>query len=241
MTDQPYQTPQSDVAQPSAPSTGQYGSVEKAIAGDYEFEIGDVIKEAWEKTKGVKGSIIAGIALIYVIVFAIMGGFAFLAPGSFSMSIISQVILTVVLLPMEIGLAMIGLRKSVDQPFKFNMVFQYFGFIVPLILVTIVSYILIMIGLVLLVLPGIYLAIAYSFALMLVVEKKMGLWEAMETSRKAVTKRWFTLFLFWIVMGIILIISMIPIGIGLIWTIPMACVAYGVIYRNMFGVSAIEA
>jgi uncharacterized membrane protein len=95
---------------------------------------------------------------------------------------------------------------------------------------------MVLIGFVLLIIPGIYLAIAYYMAMPLVVEKGLSPWAAMEISRKTVSKRWFTMFFFGIVMMLILIVSAIPLGIGLIWTLPMAMIAYGVIYRNMFGI-----
>ncbi len=135
---------------------------------------------------------------------------------------------------------MIGVRRAVDQPFTFKMIFQYFGFIVPLLLTTLLLYVLVAIGFVLLIIPGIYLSVSYTFALLLVIEKKMGIWEALETSRKAVTHRWFSLFFFWIILSVIMMISAIPIGIGLIWTIPMGCIAYGIMYRNMFGVEPVQ-
>jgi uncharacterized membrane protein len=44
------------------------------------------------------------------------------------------------------------------------------------------------------------------------------------------------MFFFSIVISLIVMVSMIPLGIGLIWTLPMMMIAYGIIYRNMFGV-----
>jgi hypothetical protein len=35
---------------------------------------------------------------------------------------------------------------------------------------------------------------------------------------------------------VIMMISMIPLGIGLIWTVPMFIVAQGILYRTIFGV-----
>ena len=99
-------------------------------------------------------------------------------------------------------------------------------------------YLMILIGFVLLIIPGIYLMIAYFMAMPLVVEKGLSPWQALEVSRKTITHRWFSVFFFSIVMTLILIISMIPLGIGVIWTAPMMMIAYGIMYRNMFGVEA---
>nr|MDA3868631.1 hypothetical protein [Gammaproteobacteria bacterium] len=63
-------------------------------------------------------------------------------------------------------------------------------------------------------------------------------WQALETSRKAITRRWFSVFALFIILSIIVFISAIPLGLGLIWTMPLMIIAFGVLYRNMFGVEA---
>jgi uncharacterized membrane protein len=67
------------------------------------------------------------------------------------------------------------------------------------------------------------------------VDKKLGIWGAMEVSRQAVTKHWFTLFGVYIALAFLLIISAIPFGIGLIWTVPLVLIAHGIMYRKIFG------
>ena len=99
--------------------------------------------------------------------------------------------------------------------------------------------ILIALGFMLLIIPGIYLSIAYMFALPLIVEKNMDFWQAMETSRKAVTQHWFKLFFTGVLMVIIYLISTIPLGLGLIWTIPMFVALHGVLYRRIFGIDPV--
>jgi len=141
-------------------------------------------------------------------------------------------------MPMIMGIVMMGIKRSVDAPISASMVFNNFSKMLPLFATMILMYIMILIGLVLLVIPGIYLMIAYYMAMPLVVEKGLSPWQAMETSRKTITHRWFSVFGLFIVMIIILTISMIPLGLGMIWTLPMMMIAYGILYRNMFGVEA---
>jgi len=94
---------------------------------------------------------------------------------------------------------------------------------------------LIMLGFVLLILPGIYLSFAYGMAFPLLIDKKMGIWEAMETSRKAISKCWFRYFGLIIVLLLIAVAATIPLGIGLIWALPLASMVIGVLYVKMFG------
>ena len=58
----------------------------------------------------------------------------------------------------------------------------------------------------------------------------------METSRKAIHQHWFKIFGLYIVLGVILLLSVIPVGIGLIWSLPLFILAFGVLYRTIFGV-----
>jgi hypothetical protein len=64
----------------------------------------------------------------------------------------------------------------------------------PLLLTGLVAGLLTEIGACCLVLPMIYLLVAWFFALLLVADKKMFFWAAMELSRKVVTRAWFEVF-----------------------------------------------
>jgi len=85
-----------------------------------------------------------------------------------------------------------------------------------------------------LVLPGVYLAIAYSFAIILAVDKRLGFWESMETSRKVVTRQW------WRVLGLILlaipflILGGIALGVGVFVAIPLVLGAVTYAYEDLF-------
>ena len=74
----------------------------------------------------------------------------------------------------------------------------------------------------LLLIPIIYLSIAWSWAPLFVVFYDMGFWEAMETSRKIVTKKWLLIFLFSIVIGLIAGLGVLGFVIGMFFTAPLA-------------------
>ena len=101
---------------------------------------------------------------------------------------------------------------------------------------------LVVMGIILFVLPGIYLAVAFSLALPLLVEKEMGIWQALETSRKAMTHCWFRC---WGLMVVATLVATIggafTFGIGLIWFMPLAALSFGVLYRNVFGYEGLRA
>ena len=240
-----YQTPEANLVKEDL-STGDYGSVEKAIRGDYEFSIGDVLSEAWAKVYGSKWVIQLAFFYYFLVLIGVMVGLGVVMAGLMTVSedpsamilvqFVVQFGVNLIVMPMIMGIAMIGIKRSVGAPINAAMVFGYFSKMLPLFVTMFLMYVMIIIGFMLLVLPGIYLMIAYYMAMPLVVEKGMSPWQAMETSRKAISNRWFSVFFLIIIMSLIIGISAIPLGIGMIWTMPMFIIALGILYRNMFGI-----
>lgn len=242
-----YKAPESNLVNEDN-ATGEYGSVENAIKGEYDFSIGGVISEAWALTGGAKWPVFLAFVFYFIVaagymavmVAAMMGAGA--ASEDPAAAIVIQLVLQIgmylVVLPLVFGIMILGIKRAVGAPMSPSSIFGYYSKTLSLLGTLILVNIMVMIGLVLLVIPGIYLMVAYGMAMPLVVEKGMSPWQAMEVSRKAITHRWFSFFGLWIVMSLIMMISMIPLGIGLIWTMPMMVIAFGVIYRNMFGVEA---
>ncbi|MNG14005.1 hypothetical protein D3C84_977260 [compost metagenome] len=68
------------------------------------------------------------------------------------------------------------------------------------------------------------------------VERGLSPWQALEASRKAITQHWFKVFGLCLLLGLITMVSAIPLGIGLVWSIPLFVIAMGVLYRTIFGV-----
>jgi hypothetical protein len=231
----------------------QYGSLERGIAGDYRFSIGETLSEAWAKSNGAKLTIHIALLIYFVvavgamIVMGLLIGFGAItgaqdgpeSPGSMiGVQIISQIVSAAVFGPMGAGLFIIGLRRSVNAPVSAGTVLAYFSKILPILLMMILMYVLVLIGFVLFIIPGIYLSVAYYLALPLIVEKNLGPWEALEASRKAITKRWFAIFGLFVVLTLINLATVVTLFIGMIWTIPMSVIAFGILYRNIFGVEA---
>ena len=247
MNQNPYQTPTANVVK-KAQTGAAGGSLQGGINGDYDFKIGDVLGEAWKKTSGMKGPFWGAAIVITLIIFVVVFALSFgLAAGSrqsqpgFLTQIILQLVIIAVAYPLMAGIIMMGIRRSVDLPISFNLAFSYFGFAGPIILAGILMSVLTMIGFMLLVIPGIYLTVAYYMAIPLIVEKKLGSWQAMEASRRAVTHHWFKVFFLMILMMLIAAVSAIPLGIGLIWTYPMMINVIGILYRDIFGVEEARA
>jgi uncharacterized membrane protein len=99
---------------------------------------------------------------------------------------------------------------------------------------------LIIVG-ILLLLPAIYLGIAYTFAIPLIIDRRMDFWPAMETSRKLITKKWFGFFGFSIVLGLINMGGALICGLGLLLTVPLSVCAIAAAYENIVGLTGDSA
>ena len=229
------------------------GSLERAVEGDYEFSITGVISEAWAKTNGCKWTMQLAFSIYFLLAILVVLGMGFVLTmagfsvdassemdgASMGLSVLLQnIVMTAVTVPVGAGIFMLGLQRAQGGQLSAGSVMGYYHKVLPLLMTTILMYVMIFIGFLLLVLPGIYLAIAYYMAVPLVVEKDLSPWEALETSRKAVSKRWFSVWGLFMVLGAINFVATIPLGIGLIWTLPLTVISFGILYRNMFGVEA---
>ncbi len=242
-----YSTPEAELS--TLQANDEYGSLDRAVIGEYQLTIGDVIKEAWQKTKGAKWRIHLAFGL-YLIVFMLLAIALFFieqalglspdtsaesTPENSAVMLVWQIVFNLVSMPMIMGIFMLGLKRAVDAPLSATSIFHYFNRMFALFFTTVLMYIMIIIGFLLFIIPGIYLSIAYYMAMPLVVEKELSPWQALETSRKAVGKRWFSFLGFGIVIFLINLGGLLSLGLGLIWTIPFSIIAFGIVYRNMFG------
>jgi hypothetical protein len=69
----------------------------------------------------------------------------------------------------------------------------------------------------------------------------MGMWEAMELSRKAATRRILDCFLVLALAGSIGWGGFLLAGVGAIWTVPMGLLVYAIGYRAIFGDPVVSA
>ncbi len=214
-----------------------------------DFTVGEVLKEAWQKTKGAKGAIWCGLIIMYAILFALGFGAALGWQGmgldqdpTVAMGINAglQLVTTWLSVIFTAGIMLIGVRRALEQRVSWKMVFAGFSKGLSITVALILQTILVLIGFCLLILPGIYLSVGYALTLPLILEKGLGPWQALEASRKAIHQKWWTVFGIYLVMGLIYLVSAIPLGLGLIWTVPMFFVTLGVLYRLFFSTTLLE-
>jgi hypothetical protein len=138
--------------------------------------------------------------------------------------------------PLVGGLYNYYLKLMRGQPADLGDAFAGFGSaFIPLLLAHVVSAVLTGFGFLCCILPGIYLGVAWKFTLPLVIDKRMGFWEAMELSRKTVTGQWWILFALFLVAGLISALGVIACCVGVFATIPIGIAARLYAYEDLLG------
>ncbi len=234
--------------------------IQNLIQDGYNFKFGDYISESFRiVNKNVGGFI--GFTFIYLLIVIVMGlipiigsignllispplavGFYIVAKkikdgestefGNFFdgfkffgdlvvVALLTLVVMLVIMIPIFVvmGMTMANIDVSANDVEAFGDIMA--GSNVLLILLAFI--------------PLLYIGIAYVWSAMLVVFRGMKGWEAMETSRKLITKNWFMMFLYVIVIGLIGSLGVILFGIGLLYTIPVYMVAAFVAFDDIVG------
>jgi len=138
--------------------------------------------------------------------------------------------------PMLGGICFYYLKQIRGQQARIEDAFAGFTLsFVQLMVAGLVTHLLTAVGLALCILPGIYLAVAWCFALPLVIDKQLGFWEAMETSRQAVYKQWWSVFLLMFLCTLINVGGGLLCCVGFFFTLPLTGLAMMYAYEDVFG------
>ncbi len=146
-------------------------------------------------------------------------------------SLLSLVSVGILLAPLFVGLQMMYVRAGRGENVKTGDVFRYLNKTLPLLLGTIVLAVLISLGLILLVIPGLILMAWWMHALPLIADKGLGLGEAMSRSKDACGKQGLLMsIVFLVVIGFISAVGGMAWGIGAIVTTPLTTGALAAAY-----------
>jgi hypothetical protein len=134
------------------------------------------------------------------------------------------------------GLDYMFLRRIRGEQIQIGDLFAGFNIaFFQLVLAGLVKWLLTSVGLVLCILPGIYLAVGYIFVLPLVIDKRMEFWPAMEVSRQVVHQHWWSIFLLAIVLVLVVCAGFLACFVGVLISIPVATAATMYVYEDLFG------
>ena len=202
---------------------------DKQLNDPCTINVQEYIKQGWEMFKAHIGEFV-GFTLLIFAISAISSKFAF--AGSFIFSAVAA--------PLYAGFGIVAFKLISGKPLQFADFFNGFNYFLPLFLAGLAGGILVSIGFMLLVIPGIYLAVGYIFTTFLIIDYRMDFWQAMEISRKIITKNWFAFFGFVFALFAINFLGVIALGVGLLVSIPVTACAAAIAYKEIVGLYSTE-
>jgi hypothetical protein len=189
--------------------------------------LGEYLKTGWSLFKRYPGGFIGffWIALLINLVLhliPIAGGVA-----SFAVSPV-----------LWVGSFIVSAKLLQGHPYRFSDFFLGFRFFIPLLLTALVGGLLTGIGLLLLIIPGVYLLVSYLFASILVVDRRLDFWQALETSRRTVHHHWFGLFGFLLLLALVNLGGFLLLVVGLMVSLPVTSCALTAAYADLLGLQS---
>jgi hypothetical protein len=172
-------------------------SIEDILARGYTVNTFEYLRQGWDVfTDNPAGFLGFTLALTFA-----SQAVPLLAP------VVGQVLSIVLQVVMLAGLAIVTWKHSRGGRAAFGDFFPDWTTTMRLVWCTVLGLLLVVVGFILLILPGIYLLVAYTFSYLLVVDRGLNAWPALEASRRVVNKHW------WGVFGLTLVILFL-IGVG---------------------------
>jgi hypothetical protein len=230
------------------------------IVNDYKFPVMDTIESAWEKVKGAKATLLAvfGLIVLNLLFFGILGGilqyFAGERAGQIPtvIGMFIQVILTW-------GMIYIGIQRARDLPIQYTMFKAMFNLnlfikmiglyilqflvagltvviVLPLLFIDTTSMFMQIISIIVFAIWYVvllYVLLKMFFAKAIVIDKRIVPWTAIRMSFELTKGNVWRILGYLIICILALLVSLLPLGIGLIWSIPFLFIAYGLAYRRM--------
>ena len=200
------------------PTSGPSKPIEQIVAEGYHIDLGAVIAEGWNIFMANIGGFVG---------FALLGGIIAIL---LAVTLIGLLFVT----PLLAGFFIVPLLMLKGRRSSFGSFFDGFDRLGAYLLLGLVMGIFIFFGYIFLIIPGIYLTVAYTWAIALMADRGMGYWQAMKTSMRVVNRN------FWETLLLVLIVSIISsaggiIALGYIVTVPLGYCILVAAYRRIFG------
>lgn len=147
--------------------------------------------------------------------------------------VVSQVVVQVFSMFLALGMTRIGLNLVSGKTVSVGMLFGEGRKLLRVFGAAIIVGLMVLGGLLLLIVPGIYIALRYSQYMMAIVDRDMGVMESLSYSSSITTNNRWKLFLLYLLACAIAIAGLLACGVGLIFAMPVIWLSYIAAYRWM--------
>jgi predicted Ser/Thr protein kinase len=228
--------------QPSAAAAPAETEAFRATLASRDYSLGVIhcITRAWRLVTSDFWRIVGINALVIVLLWAV-GAFP-ISFGSHGAIPGASIISMLMYGPLVGGLYYSYLKRIRGEKVSVETAFSGFGSrFVQLLLGSFVGFCLIALGLVCLILPGIYFLVCWAYAIPLIIDKNIDFWPAFAISRQMVRKHWWKNFALLIVLSVLHAGGFLLFGVGIFFTSPIAAVALMYAFQDIFSAESAGA
>ncbi len=226
------------IASTNAPTAAPAASAGEILARDYVLNIRNCLRRGWTLVRNDFWPLVGMSAFVLVVLSALPSFEVVSSSGNaFGHRSGATSILGLLLSgPLMGGLYLYFLKKIRRETAGVEAAFTGFRQPLPhLVIAGFLASLLTVLGFVCLILPGVYLFVAWIFTFPLIVDRRLDFWPAMQLSRKLVTKHWWKFLGFLIVLGLINLVGILACGFGLFITFPVTFAALAYAYEDITG------
>lgn len=197
----------------------------------HTFSIKEAFSSAWSTFKRDPWMLVGATAFVGAI--SLVGNMI-IGDNDGALSFVLSAVLTVATWWLTLGLVRMGLSIHAGGKPVFSALFaEKWDLVWKYAVASIVTSVIVLVGLVLLIVPGIIAQVMLSLAIFFILEKGSGPIEALKESRRITKgKRW-DLFLFLLLAALLNIAGFFVFGVGLLVTIPVTLLAFIHVYKKI--------
>jgi len=198
-----------------------------------KFSKKEAIKFGWEIAKRkIKFFVLL---LLFVYGFSFFLGFfsEILKKESFLARPIFDIIWIVISAVFNLGLIKISLELCDGKEPKFIDLFSQFQLLFRYLFASLIRELIILLGFIFLIIPGIILSIRLSFFDYFIVDRNSKIIESLKKSWEITKGNTWNLFLLYLLLGLINFLGALALMIGLFWSIPTTMLAQAFVYRKL--------
>jgi len=197
------------------------------------FCVNGAIREAWEAVKK-NFFLYCGVLLVVLLLSFISGTVSSqFKENSPAIYIVLTLVIWFLSIIVKIGVLKINLLIAKGKEAGLLELFSHIELFLKFLVAGILYALMVVIGLLLLVVPGIYLALKYQFFGYLLVDKNMGPLEALKRSGEMTKGAMWDLFFLAVNIGALNLIGMVCLLVGSFVTVPIGWVATAKVYREL--------
>jgi len=137
--------------------------------------------------------------------------------------------------PLIAGLHIACIRKLTQGRCEVGDMFKGFNLFVPAMITGILTAVLVGVGALFCIIPGLVVAAMFMFSILFVVDKRMDFWPAMQASHEIVKKNYVGFTIFLLAAALINLIGVLCLIVGVLVTFPILYAAVTVAYQEIVG------